>query len=211
VSVSSVERRKKEKENRKNAILKTARKLFFDKGFKSVTIDNIAAKVELSKGSIYLCFESKEEIYFQVLIADNIEANKRNSYYLTKEAPASELLIEFAHNYVDYFLGNNELFRILMTFMMHSDQMNLTEEQNRELIRTTNDNIKVVSEIIQKGINTGEFSAPINLQQVQNAIWGLLNGIISLYLFTGNQAKRSERIHTTVKESLEVIIKGLKA
>jgi AcrR family transcriptional regulator len=211
VSLSSAERRKKEKENRKNAILKTARKLFFDKGFKSVTIDNIAAKAGLSKGSIYLCFESKEEIYFQVLIADNIEANKKNSYYLEKEAAISELLLEFAQDYVDYFLGNNELFRILMTFMMHSDQMNLTDEQNRELIRTTNDNIQVISELLQKGIDSGEFSAPINLRQTQNAIWGLLNGIISLYLFTGNQAKRPERIHTTVKESLEVLIKGLKA
>jgi AcrR family transcriptional regulator len=208
--VSSVERRKKEKENRKNAILKTARKLFFDKGFKSVTIDSIAAKAELSKGSIYLCFESKEEIYVQVLIADNIEANKRNSYYLTKEAPASELLSEFAHNYVDYFLGNNELFRILMTFMLHSDQMILTEEQNRELIRTTNDNITVVSELLRKGIKTGEFREPINLRQTQNAIWGLLNGVIALYLFTGNQAKRAERIHATVKDSLDVLIKGLK-
>jgi AcrR family transcriptional regulator len=211
VSLSSAERRKKEKENRKNAILKTARKLFFDKGFKSVTIDNIAAKAGLSKGSIYLCFDSKEEIYFQVLIADNIETYKKNSYYLEKEATASELLLEYAQNYVDSFLGNNELFRILMTFMLHSDQMNLTEEQNRELIRTTNDNIQVVSELLQKGINTGEFSAPINFRQTQIAIWGLLNGVIALYLFTGNPAKRPERIHTTVKESMNVFLKGLKA
>ena len=67
--MSLEERRKKEKGNRKNAILKVARKLFFDKGFKSVTIDSIATKADLSKGSIYLCFDSKEEIYFQVLIA----------------------------------------------------------------------------------------------------------------------------------------------
>jgi AcrR family transcriptional regulator len=208
--LSSEERRKKEKENRKNAILKVARKLFFDKGFKSVTIDNIAAKAELSKGSIYLCFDSKEEIYVQVLITENIERNKKNSNFLDKEASAAELLLEFTSNYIDYFLGNNELFRILMTFMLHSDQMNLTEEQDSQLIRTTNENIWIISEIIQKGIDSGEFSPGINVRQVQNAIWGLLNGIISLYLFTGNQSKRADRIYSMVQDSINIFIKGLK-
>lgn len=208
--MSSAERRKKEKENRKNAILKVARKLFFDKGFKSVTIDSIAAKAELSKGSIYLCFDSKEEIYVQVLIAENIERNKKNSNFLAKEASASELLLEFTSNYIDHFLSNNELFRILMTFMLHSDQMNLTDEQDSQLIRTTNENIRIISEIIQKGIDSGEFSPGINVRQVQNAIWGLLNGIISLYLFTGNQSKRSDRIHSMVQDSVNIFIKGLR-
>lgn len=211
MSASSEERRKKEKENRKNLILKTARKLFFDKGFKSVTIDSIAAKAELSKGSIYLCFDSKEEIYVQVLIADNIEVNKRNREFLNRDEPASQILLDFAQSYVNYFLANNELFRILMTFMLNSEQMSLTEEQNKELIRTTNDNIQIVSDILQKGINSGEFLPTINLRQTQNAIWGLLNGVIALYLFTGKQEKRANRIHATVKNGLDAIIKGLKS
>jgi len=208
--LSSEERRIKEKENRKNAILKVARKLFFDKGFKSVTIDSIAAKADLSKGSIYLCFDSKEEIYVQVLIAENIERNKKNSNFLAKEASASELLLEFTSNYIDHFLVNNELFRILMTFMLHSEQMNLTEEQNNQLIRTTNENIRIISEIIQKGIDSGEFSPGINVRQVQNTIWGLLNGIISLYLFTGNESKRENRIRSMIKDSVNIFIKGLR-
>ena len=62
---------KKGKENRKNTILKAARRLFFDRGFKAVTVDNIAAKAEVSKGSVYLYFKSKEEIYTQILINDS--------------------------------------------------------------------------------------------------------------------------------------------
>src|SRR5664280_2920409 len=116
--------RKKGKENRKNTILKAARRLFFDRGFKSVTVDNIAAKAEVSKGSIYLCFESKEEIYAQILISDNIALYERIKNFSHTEASATQLLLEFARIYVDYFLNNNELFRILMTFMMQTSQMN---------------------------------------------------------------------------------------
>jgi AcrR family transcriptional regulator len=205
-------RKKKEKgkENRRNTILKAARRLFFDRGFKAVTVDSIAAKSEVSKGSIYLCFESKEEIYTQILIADNIALNERINSFSRIEASASQLLQEFARIYVNFFLSDKELFRILMTFMMQTGQMHLTEKQSSELIKSTNDNIKPISEIIQKGIESGEFSPVNNIQQMQNAIWGMLNGVISLYLFTGNPIKRMERIHSTVQNSLNIFIKGLK-
>ena len=205
-------RKKKEKgkESRRNTILKAARRLFLDRGFKAVTVDSIAAKSEVSKGSIYLCFDSKEEIYTQILIADNIALNERVRNFSSVEASASQLLQEFSRIYVDYFLNDKELFRILMTFMMQTGQMHLTDKQSNELIRSTNENIKPISEIIQKGIDSGEFFPIKNIRQIQNAIWGMLNGVISLYLFTGNPIKRMERIHSTIQNSLDVIIKGLK-
>ena len=209
--MSSEERRKKEKENRKNSILKAARKLFFERGFKSVTVDLIAAKAEVSKGSIYLYFDSKEEIYTQILISANIERHKEIENFARQEGTASELLLKYARVYVDFFLDNNELFRILMTFMLHAENMNLTEEQNTQLIHTTNENIRTISEILQKGVDKGEFSDRIDIRQGQNAIWGLLNGIISLYIYSGAPEKRSERIHTTVQESLKVLIKGIES
>jgi AcrR family transcriptional regulator len=203
-------KRKKGKENRKNTILRAARRLFFDRGFKAVTVDNIAAKADVSKGSIYLCFESKDEIYAQILISDNIALYERIKNFSATEASAAQLLLEFARIYVDYFLNDNELFRILMTFMIQTGQMNLTEKQNTELIRSTNENIKIISEIIKKGIDSGEFAPTGNIRQMQNAIWGMLNGVISLYVFTGNPAKRTERIHSTIRDSLNVFIEGLK-
>ena len=212
MSLEEKRRKKKEKgkESRRNTILKAARRLFLDRGFKAVTVDSIAAKSEVSKGSIYLCFDSKEEIYTQILIADNIALNERIKNFSSIEASASQLLQEFSRIYVDYFLNDKELFRILMTFMMQTGQMHLTDKQSNELIRSTNENIKPISEIIQKGIDSGEFFPIKNIRQIQNAIWGMLNGVISLYLFTGNPIKRMERIHSTVQNSLDVVIKGLK-
>lgn len=198
------------KELRRSNILKAARKLFFERGFKAVTVDDIAEKAGVSKGSIYLCFESKEEIYAQILISDNIILNDIIKNFSLIEASASQLLKEFARIYVNYFLNDKELFRILMTFMMRPKEMQLTEEQTRELICTTNDNIQVISRIIQKGIDSGEFTPLQDIRQTQNAIWGMLNGIIALYLFTGNPLKRMERIHNTVQNSLDIFIKGLK-
>ena len=203
------ERRKRERENRRNAILKAARKLFFEKGFKPVTVESIARRAELSKGSIYLHYNSKEEIYTQILLSDIDKFHKRFADLLQNPTSASEALIRFAEIYVDFFLNDRELFRILMTFMLHTNNMNLPAELNDHIIRATNKTIGIIEDIFRFGIAKGEFLPWINIRLNRNAIWGMLNGIISLHLFTGQESRRMEMIRTTIKASLGVYIQGL--
>ncbi|MGD0274874.1 MAG: TetR/AcrR family transcriptional regulator [Syntrophales bacterium] len=204
------ERRKRERENRRNAILKAARKLFFEKGFRIVTVDSIAKRAELSKGSIYLYFNSKEEIYTHILLNDIDKFHKNLTQLFKNDRPAGEALIDLASIYVDFFLSDRELFRILMTFMLHTNHMNLPEDLNENIIKTTNKTINIIEQIFQYGIERGEFPATINLRKNRNAIWGLLNGIISLHLFTGKESRREERIRATVRSALTIYIEGLK-
>lgn len=204
------ERRKRERENRKNAILKAARRLFFENGFRPVTVESIAKKAELSKGSIYLYFKSKEEIYTQILLSDIDKFHEHFTDLLQNPTSASEAITKFAIIYVDLFLNERELFRILMTFMLHTNAMNLPEDLNNHLIKSTNRNINIIEEIFRYGIERGEFPPTMNLRLSRNAFWGLLNGIISLHLFTGMESRRAEVIHSTVKAGLEIYIRGLK-
>jgi AcrR family transcriptional regulator len=204
------ERRKRERENRKNAILKAARKLFFEKGFKPVTVESIARKAELSKGSIYLYFNSKEEIYTQILLNDIDKFHDHISDLLRNPSSASEILMRLANIYVDFFLNDRELFRILMTFMLHTSDMNLPEDLNDHIVKTTNKTIGIIEQVFKYGVERGEFPATLNLRQNRNAVWGMLNGIISLHLFTGIEDKRAEIIHGTIKAGLEIFIRGLK-
>jgi len=65
--VATTDRRQREKQRRREDILIAARDLFFQKGFRDTTIDDIARSTELARGTIYLYFENKEEIYATVL------------------------------------------------------------------------------------------------------------------------------------------------
>ncbi len=205
-----LERRIKEKDSRKKQILKSARALFFKKGFNQVTVDEIARSSELGKGSIYLYFDSKEEIYAQILLNDIDSFNRQVSALLEKQENASELLTEFSDIYIDFFFSDGELFRILMAYMLQPAKMNLPEKLNAQILNANARSIDVIGKILQKGIDTQEFSREINVKQNQNAFWGLLNGIISLFIFSGEQTRRKERIYSTTKLALEIFIKGLK-
>jgi AcrR family transcriptional regulator len=204
-----LERREKEKDNRRKLILKSARTLFFARGFKNVTVDRIAKLSELGKGSIYLYFNSKEEIYAQVLLNDIDKFHQQAFSLFQKNKAAVDSLFEFSYFYADFFLNDPELFRILMTFMLHTDQMNLSAEQYKDIIVAMRKTIDLISNIFQFGIDSNEFPSSINIKYNQFAIWGMLNGIISLHIFSGAENKRRERIRSTIKSTLEIFIKGL--
>ncbi|BDZ69820.1 helix-turn-helix domain-containing protein [Methanobacterium petrolearium] len=57
------DRREREKEQRRNDIINAAEKLFFAKGYDDVSMNDIATEVELSKATLYLYFDNKEELF----------------------------------------------------------------------------------------------------------------------------------------------------
>jgi AcrR family transcriptional regulator len=205
-----LERREKEKDNRRMLILKSARTLFFAKGFKNVTVDKIAKYSELGKGSIYLYFNSKEEIYAQILLQDIDKFHQQAFSLFKKKKTVSDSLFEFSSFYADFFLNDPELFRILMTFMLHTDQMNLSEKQNKNIIGTMRKTIDMIGNIFQFGIDSKELPSNTDIKYNQFALWGMLNGIITLHIFSGLESKRRERIHSMIESTLQIYIKGLK-
>lgn len=60
------ERKQREKEQKRNAILDCAEKLFISKGFKDTSVDDIANCAEYSKGTMYLYFKSKDEMFMNI-------------------------------------------------------------------------------------------------------------------------------------------------
>ena len=63
------ERREREKEERRNQIIKTARKEFIESGIRNSSIKDIARKAELSPRTIYTYFNNKQELYVAVLLS----------------------------------------------------------------------------------------------------------------------------------------------
>jgi AcrR family transcriptional regulator len=203
------ERRNREKERRRETILKAARRDFMKKGFRAVTVDSIAQRAQLSKGAIYLYFKSKEEIYAQVLIRDIEKFHDRVADIFHSGDSASEVLVRFAQIYTDFFLYERELFRILMTFMVQPNPLNISDEINDLIIQTTNKTVGIIESIFQYGIERGEFPGCRNIRQCRNALWGLLNGIIALHLFTGREETRESRVRSTIAGGLDLFIGGL--
>ena len=104
------ERRKREKEMRKSSIIDAAEKVFFQKGFEAATMDDVAEKAELSKGTLYLYFSSKEDLYmaithrsFEIMIDLFQKAVNEQDQGIEQVYAIGLAYKEFSQKYPDYF------------------------------------------------------------------------------------------------------------
>jgi len=104
----------------------------------------------LGKGSIYLYFNSKEEIYAQILLKDIDNFNQHIAVLFEEKKTVDNLLLEFSCLYVDFFLNEPELFRILMTYMLQATKVNLTEELNSQILTANAKVIDVIGKYFRK-------------------------------------------------------------
>ncbi len=192
-----IERRGKEKDDRRKLILKSARSLFLEKGFNNVTVDEIAKFSELGKGSIYLYFNSKEEIYTQVLLNDIEKFNQQTSGLFNRKKSAADLLVEFSYNYADFFLNDSELFRILMIYMLQPAQMNLSEELNPQIIKANNKSIDVFGKILELGLESKRITRQHQFQTKSVCYLGFTQWHYLAVSFFGfeNKTKRKNSHH----------------
>lgn len=107
--MSIQDRREREKEQRRNDILKAAEKLFLSREYDNVSMNDIAREVELSKATIYLYFENKEELFFAIVLQGTeilnsmiTNAVKKAKTGIDKVSKFRMAYHEFNRDYADY-------------------------------------------------------------------------------------------------------------
>lgn len=69
----------------REALIREGQRLFEQYGLQKTTIDEIVAAAKISKGSFYLFFQSKEELYFEIV--KSVEREFKQDLYADLEAP----------------------------------------------------------------------------------------------------------------------------
>ncbi|MCJ7813281.1 TetR/AcrR family transcriptional regulator [bacterium] len=118
-----IHRKELEIKARKKDILEEAAKLFSEKGYHEVKVDEIAEKVGLSKGTIYLYFENKEAIFYSIIIekTDLLESQLDSAIQI--QQPFIQSLERFIYTFLTFFKENESFFKIT-----HSEKIHLSDE-----------------------------------------------------------------------------------
>ena len=121
------ERKEREKGQRRNDIVNAAEKVFFSKGIDSATMDEIAEKAELSKGTLYLYFKSKEELLFAVDLRAIKILLSMFEQAVTPEKSTIDNLLEIGRAYVRFSREYEDYFKTLLHFE-GSENFNIKHE-----------------------------------------------------------------------------------
>jgi AcrR family transcriptional regulator len=115
--------RTKEKNERIADITAAAEKIFLSKGYFSSTIEEIAKEAGVSKGTVYLYFKNKEELYASLMLPSigeftqmllRFETDVKNKKYRT----GLEIVMRFHDWLVRLFKNDPEALRILQVYQL---------------------------------------------------------------------------------------------
>lgn len=89
-------------EFRCSEILQSARRVFAEKGFAEATVDEIAEAAGMAKGTIYLYFRSKSEIYLAALKEDMTRLHEETARRMEAARSLKESIRAFIDTRIEY-------------------------------------------------------------------------------------------------------------
>lgn len=164
----------------RNSILEAADLLFRDQGIEKTSMDQIAAKAEMTKPTIYAYFKDKNEIYyalvhdFMLKINDVIKSKSDGKDFDKTFLEICNEVFTLANKYPLYFDGmineinvdiNNKL-----TPTVYKDIYVLGEEINEALVS-----------LIQKGKTLGKVNPNYDEHMLVFYLWSAIFGILRMY------------------------------
>jgi AcrR family transcriptional regulator len=175
------ERKEREKEFRRQSIIDAAEKVFFSKGFDQSTMDDIAIEAELSKGTLYLYFRSKDELHFAImergmgllmqLMEEKLKGNKNGRETLRELGLA---LVAFSNLYPDYFNS-------LIVFQASNlEQQKINERKLKQFMENRN-SLTLLNETIVRGMEDGSIRKDIPLNELSTTLWAQMMGILVMF------------------------------
>ncbi len=172
---------------RRHEILAAAIKVFGKQGFHDTCVDDIAAAARIAKGTLYLYFKSKEDIYttaIQQAVTElqRLSAERTLSAHGVRERLA--IAIEIRMSYWTEQLG---LYRLLLT---------VGREQHHR--RQTNDLLRnghaAFLDILTEAAAAGELPAPATPHSLSTAAWAVLD------MIRGCNERRLDKLSDTTPE-----------
>jgi TetR/AcrR family transcriptional regulator len=165
------ERKEREKGHRREEILDAAQYVFFEKGLYVATMDEIAEKAELSKGTLYLYYKSKEDLYLAVMMRGTEILRDKFTAVIKSGESAAKMLVALGDAYVSYFNDHREYFRMIH-FMQTPQFHKLVTDEMKLSCGTLNRHVwDLVNGILQRCIDEGIIRKNLNPVELGIILW----------------------------------------
>lgn len=135
-------------------ILDTARKVFAEKGFKSVTMKDIVEACEISRGGLYLYFDSTEQIFLEILALEAQETDDLFEGHISEEDTAADILTLFLKEQKKELLQKKDSLTVAVYEYFFA---NGSTDRNNMLHKQFDAGVRVLEKLIEAGIASGEF------------------------------------------------------
>ena len=175
-AASLAHKRERRKEARPGELLDAALNLFVEKGFTATRMEEVAKRAGVSKGTVFLYFPSKEEL-FKAVVRENISGRfeEWNTEFLSYEGSAADMLHHCMTTWW-HLIGSTQASGITKLMISEGGHFpDIVEFYQNEVVQPGH---KLIRQVLQRGIDRGEFRA-VNLDF---AVYGVVAAMMFLIL-----------------------------
>lgn len=204
------DRRAREREQRRTDILAAARGVFAEKGFSQATIEEIAGSCEVSPGTIYLYFRSKEELYVSLLFqAMDLFEDGFAQIRASRRRPQRKVRAVWDFFY-DFYADYPELYRVFL--FLHSERLRevLSDSVVTDVNARSARNFFIAAEIVKEAVDAGVYRKVEPLEAV-DTLWSLFIGLAHQCETRRNLGVRGFTMKATHRHGFDFIERGLLA
>ncbi len=166
-----LERKEREKENRKESIIDAAQKVFFEKGLNLATMDEIAETAELAKGTLYLYYHSKEDLYLAVMMRGLSLLRTSFEAVIRKGRSTVQTIAELMNAYTDFYRQHQKFFRMLHFFNTPLFHRQVSREMMQSCDRFNESLWGIATDIIVRGQKEHKLRNDLDPVEVALILW----------------------------------------
>lgn len=203
-------RAQRRKARTEKAILESAEKLFLERGFHGVTIDEIADSADVAVGSIYGHFDSKEGLYIALLERALGVEERHMAAAFDPTLPPIQQLFRAGEAYLRFYFEHPGYFRILVFPYLDARPPDRIPVAAQRLAEKAETQVARLAEIIESCARSGIIRA-FDPYLAAKFMWGAWNGVISLNLRADRLRLSDEELESVISEGMRMLGEGLAA
>lgn len=183
---------------KKQFILDTAKTVFAEKGFKNVTMKDIVEACDISRGGLYIYFDSTDSIFEELMASESESWKAFLENCIAKNLSSGDKLVWFLSEQKKSMLNQGDNLTVALyeyLFVKHAGAMAISDSANYVSTATN-----MLAGIIEAGMESGEFYADdayaaarnimyvIEGLKVSSVAWGISESDIDeefVYLLSG--------------------------
>jgi TetR/AcrR family transcriptional regulator, fatty acid metabolism regulator protein len=168
--------KERQREERERLILQAGEALILEKGYNETSMDDIAARVGVSKGTLYLHFASKEDLLLAIM-ETNLRAFAESMTAIISSESAPREKLEGVIRLV-YIGSSDERIRLMDAVLRVPElRQRLTEQKSATIATFWGDFAERLRAVLDEGKATGDFDPAIPTPVLQAIFTGLLHPV----------------------------------
>jgi AcrR family transcriptional regulator len=173
-------------------------------------VDDVAARAEISKGTIYLYFTSKEEILAHLLLEGlDLLLVQMADNGPSSASSAEPALRKLAAAYLQFCQSHPNYFRLIAAFDRGRFEESISPVLYQQVLDKSIQGLGLLAQTIEMGKEAGVFCVD-DSWRAAGSTWAALNGVMVLMAHPLRRQMLRSDVETMFDATLDLVISGLK-